>query len=494
MSRNREHMPEVRPRVRFAPSPTGELHLGNARTALLNWLFARRYGGDFILRIEDTDRTRTSPAFEKKQLEDLKWLSLDWDEGPEKDGPVGPYHQMERLDIYNFYLKKLMTGGNVYPCYCTVEELEAERIGLLSRKMTPRYTGKCRYLTEEEKRKREMDGKKPAFRFQVGEGLMEFGDLIRGKMRFNCADIGDFIIVRSNGVPAYNFAVVIDDHLMRITHVIRGEDHLTNTAMQLILYKALGFTPPFFAHHSLILGKDHTKLSKRHGPVSVREFRNRGILPEAMLNYLFLLGSSTGKGSEVCSLPEIIRDFSLAKTGKGGAIFDEDKLKWLNGVYIRQYELQKLTERLAPFIERAGYDYSAIEGERLYQIVEAVRGNLVTLSEIGDYLNMFFDERYHLSEEAALLLRENDALVVLDALSEVLKREIGGNAYHDVVAAVSEKTGFGGKKLFMPIRAAITGRLSGPELEKVFAILGKASILKRVESAEEQHSGCKVER
>jgi len=281
---------------------------------------------------------------------------------------------------------------------------------------------------------------------------------------------------------------------MRITHVIRGEDHLTNTAMQLILYKALGFTPPFFAHHSLILGKDHTKLSKRHGPVSVREFRNRGILPEAMLNYLFLLGSSTGKGSEVCSLPEIIRDFSLAKTGKGGAIFDEDKLKWLNGVYIRQYELQKLTERLAPFIERAGYDYSAIEGERLYQIVEAVRGNLVTLSEIGDYLNMFFDERYHLSEEAALLLRENDALVVLDALSEVLKREIGGNAYHDVVAAVSEKTGFGGKKLFMPIRAAITGRLSGPELEKVFAILGKASILKRVESAEEQHSGCKVER
>ena len=487
MSGNSEQMTGVRPRVRFAPSPTGELHLGNARTALLNWLFARRYGGDFILRIEDTDRTRASLAFEKKQLEDLKWLSLDWDEGPEKDGPVGPYHQMERLDIYDFYLKKLMTAGNVYPCYCTVEELEAERIGLLSRKMTPRYTGKCRYLTEEERRKREVNGRRPAFRFQVGEGLLEFSDLIRGEMRFNCADIGDFIIVRSNGVPAYNFAVVIDDHLMRITHVIRGEDHLTNTAMQLILYKALGFTPPFFAHHSLILGKDKAKLSKRHGPVSVREFRNRGILPEALLNYLFLLGSSTGKNGEVCSLPEIIKDFSLARTGKGGAIFDEDKLQWLNGVYIRQYELQKLTERLAPFIERAGYDYSAIEGERLYRVVEAVRGNLVTLSEIGDYLSMFFDERYHLSEEAALLLRENDALVVLDALREALKRETGGNSYHDVVAAVREKTGFEGKKLLMPIRAAITGRLSGPELEKVFAILDRTSIIKRVARAWEQN-------
>ncbi|MDI6777096.1 MAG: glutamate--tRNA ligase, partial [Syntrophales bacterium] len=426
-------------------------------------------------------------------LEDLKWLSLDWDEGPEKDGPVGPYHQMARLDIYDFYLKKLIKGGNVYPCYCTEEELEAERVGLLSRKMTPRYTGKCRHLTDETKRKLEGEGRRPAFRFHVGEGGIEFNDLIRGKMRFNCADIGDFIIVRSNGVPAYNFAVVIDDHLMKITHVIRGEDHLTNTAMQLILYKTFGFTFPSFAHHSLIRGKDHTKLSKRHGTVSVRGFRNRGILPETLLNYLYLLGSSTGKNREVYSLAEIIRDFSLAGTGKGGAIFDEDKLKWLNGIYIRQYELQKLTERLAPFIEKAGYDYDAIEGEWLYQVVEAVRGNLVTLSEVGDYLDMFSDERYHFSEEAVELLRGNDAVIVVDALREALKQKTDENSYHDVIAAVREKTGFKGKKLLMPIRVAITGRLSGPELEKVFAILGKASMIKRVEKVLAENPGWKEE-
>ena len=439
------------------------------------------YGGDFILRIEDTDRTRTSRAFEENLLEDLKWLSLDWEEGPEKDGPCGPYHQMARLDIYNFYLKKLITGGNVYPCYCTEEELEAERVGLISRKMTPRYTGRCRHLTAPARRKLEEEGRKPGFRFHAGEGLIEFKDLIRGKVRFNCADIGDFIIVRGSGIPAYNFAVVIDDHLMRITHVIRGEDHLTNTAMQRILYKTLGFAPPSFAHHSLILGKDHTKLSKRHGPVSVREFRNRGILPEALVNYLYLLGSSTGKGREVYSLPEMIRDFSLARTGKGGAIFDEDKLKWLNGIYIRQYELPRLTERILPFMEKAGYDYDALEDKRLYQIIEAVRGNLVTLAEIGDYLDMFFDERYHTSEEAVGFLRGDDALAVVGALREALKQETDVNSYHDVIQTVREKTGFNGKKLLMPIRVAITGRLSGPELEKVFAILGKASMIKRVE-------------
>ncbi|MFA4916200.1 MAG: glutamate--tRNA ligase [Syntrophales bacterium] len=471
-----------KPRVRFAPSPTGALHVGNARTALFNWLFARHYGGEFILRIEDTDRTRTSQAFEKNILEDLQWLSLDWDEGPEKDGPVGPYHQMARIEIYDTYLKKLIMEGHVYPCYCTEEELEAERASLLARKMTPRYRGKCRHLTDATKRKLEEEGRRPAFRFHVGEGLIEFDDLIRGKMRFNYTDVGDFIIVRSSGVPAYNFAVVIDDYLMKITHVIRGEDHLTNTAMQLILYKTLGFTPPFFAHHSLILGQDKAKLSKRHGPVSVREFRNRGILPEAMINYLYLLGSSKGKSREVYSLPEIIRDFSLGRTGKGGAIFDENKLKWLNGSYIRQYEIQKLTERLAPFIEEAGYDYNSIKGERLYRLVEAVRDNLVTLSEIRDHLDMFVDEKYHLSEEAMQFLRERESVVVVNAFLEALNQESGGS-YHDVIHAVHEATGFKGKKMLMPIRVAITGRPSGPELEKVFALLGKASMIKRVERA-----------
>ena len=292
-------MTSHRPRVRFAPSPTGDLHVGNARTALFNWLFAKRYGGDFILRIEDTDQERTSPVFEKNILEDLKWLSIEWEEGPEKGGSLGPYHQIQRLDIYDKYTKELVSAGKVYPCYCTEEELEAERASLLSMRMMPRYTGKCKRLTDREREALESRGRKPALRFSVDKGTIEFKDLIRREMKFDGDAIGDFIIVRSNRIPSYNFAAVVDDHLMEITHVIRGEDHLSNTAIQILLYRALDFKPPEFAHHSLILGKDRTKLSKRHGSVAVREFKNRGILSPALLNYLSLLGGSVGEGKKL---------------------------------------------------------------------------------------------------------------------------------------------------------------------------------------------------
>ena len=343
-------------RVRFAPSPTGDLHVGNARTALFNWLFAKHYEGRFILRIEDTDQERTSRIFERNLLEDLKWLSLYWDEGPEKGGEFGPYHQIERLPLYNTYLKKLIADERVYPCYCTEEELEAERLTLLSMKMMPRYMGKCRNLTDSERKSLETKGRNAAFRFKVKPGSIEFDDLIRGSMKFEGEAIGDFIIVRSNGIPSYNFAVVIDDHLMEITHVIRGEDHLSNTAIQILLYGALGFTPPSFAHHSLILGRDRSKLSKRHGSVSVREFRKKGILPKALLNYLSLLGGSLGEGKEFASLDEIIDMFSLERAGKSGAIFDESKLKWLNAMYIRDCDVETLIELLSPFLKKAGYD------------------------------------------------------------------------------------------------------------------------------------------
>ncbi|MCX5843551.1 MAG: glutamate--tRNA ligase [Deltaproteobacteria bacterium] len=472
-------------RVRFAPSPTGDLHVGNARTALFNWLFAKHYGGRFILRIEDTDQERTSRIFERNLLEDLKWLSLYWDEGPEKGGEFGPYHQIERLPLYSTYLKKLIADERVYPCYCTEEELEAERLTLLSMKMMPRYMGKCRNLTDSERKSLETKGRNAAFRFKVKPGSIEFDDLIRGSMKFEGEAIGDFIIVRSNGIPSYNFAVVIDDHLMEITHVIRGEDHLSNTAIQILLYGALGFTPPSFAHHSLILGRDRSKLSKRHGSVSVREFRKKGILPKALLNYLSLLGGSLGEGKEFASLDEIIDMFSLERAGKSGAIFDESKLKWLNAMYIRDCDVETLIELLSPFLKKAGYDPDLLDHTWLHQVVDAVKDNIVTLNEISGYIDMFVDEKYHVSREAAEILRGNTVAEILKALHEVLTQsEISRkNFYSTLIHSVREKTGLKAKSILMPLRAAVTGRTSGPELEKIFSILGKESILKRLEQA-----------
>jgi nondiscriminating glutamyl-tRNA synthetase len=473
------------PRVRFAPSPTGELHVGNARTALFNWLFARHYGGTFILRIEDTDRERTSKRFEDSIIDELKWLSIDWDEGPEKDGAFGPYHQYERLDIYHDYLHKLIAKERVYPCYCSDEELEEERASLIAMRRMPRYMGKCRNLSETQRKEFETKGRKPAYRFNVGKEIVEFNDLIRGNMRFDSENMGDFIIVRSNGIPAYNFAAVIDDYLMKVSHVIRGEDHLSNTALQMLLYQALEFTSPLFAHHSLILGKDRSKLSKRHGSVTVREFREKGILPEAFLNYMSLLGSSFSGGKEVCPMEEIIQDFTLERAGKSGAIFDEHKLQWLNGIYMRNYDPGKLTGLLKPFIVKAGYDYKQLDKTWLSQVVESLRDNMTSLSDVGDYIDIFFDDRYELSHDARSFLAEDKAMEVIRLVRETLERSKGDlkEVYNDVIDTVREETGLKGKKLFMPIRAAITGKLTGPELDKIFAILGRESILKRVDTA-----------
>jgi nondiscriminating glutamyl-tRNA synthetase len=473
------------PRVRFAPSPTGELHVGNARTALFNWFFARRYDGNFILRIEDTDQERTSKVYKESLIEDLKWLSIDWDEGPEKGGEFGPYHQIERLHIYESCLKKLIADDKVYPCYCSEEELEVERTSLLSMRMMPRYMGKCRHLSAEKRKRFEEEGRKPTFRFIVEGGPIEFNDLIRGAMKFQGEAIGDFIIIRSNGIPAYNFAVVIDDHFMKISHVIRGEDHLSNTAIQILLYKALGFPPPVFAHHSLIFGKDRTKLSKRHGSVSVREFREKGFLPEALLNYLSLLGSSLEEGREIAPIQELISMFSLDRAGKSGAIFDEDKLKWLNGIYVRQMDIERLTEQLIPFIKNAGYDVEAFERTWLYCVIEAVRDNLVVLTDIGENLDIFVDDRYLITEDAALLIRQKNTRTVISSLQEIMKQisDADANLYDPVITKLLENTGYKGRELFMPLRAVLTGRTWGPELDKIFSILGKKSILKRLEKA-----------
>ena len=473
-----------KPRVRFAPSPTGELHVGNARTALFNWMFARHHGGSFILRIEDTDESRSAQSYQVNLLNDLSWLGLDWDEGPQKEGMYGPYRQSERLDIYKKHLQTLIDADLVYPCYCTEEELEEERQALILSKRMPRYMGKCRNLTQDERKMRENEGRIPSFRFKVQPQVLEFEDLIRGAMKFDGDAIGDFIIVRSNGMPAYNFACIIDDHLMGITHVIRGEDHLSNTALQLMLYRAFGFDPPIFVHHCLILGKDRAKLSKRHGSVSVGEFRKQGILPEALINYLGLLGSSFTDGREVLTREEMITDFALERASKSGSIFDEEKLHWLNAIYIRNCKTEDLVERLKPFLEQAGYKTAAIDAKWLNEVIELVKNELITLAEIGSHIEIFFDDKYITTAEAKEILEKDAACKVVKVFAKYLKTA-AGNPQENYLAAIKytkEKTGAKGKELFMPIRAALTGKVHGPELDKVFVVLGNDTALKRLKS------------
>ncbi len=471
-----------KPRVRFAPSPTGELHVGNARTALFNWMFARHQGGDFVLRIEDTDESRSALSYQVNLLNDLTWLGLDWDEGPQKEGAYGPYKQSERLDIYTRHLQQLEAADLVYPCYCTEEELEEERQALILSKRMPRYMGKCRKLTRQERQQKEAAGRKPSFRFKVPDETFQFDDLIRGAMKFEGTAIGDFIIVRSNGMPAYNFAVVIDDHLMGITHVIRGEDHLSNTALQIMLYNAFGFPPPTFAHHCLILGRDRSKLSKRHGSVSVGEFRKQGILPEALMNYLGLLGSSFTEGREVLSREEMITAFSLERASKSGAIFDEEKLHWLNAIYIRNCPTEDLVSRLQPFLERAGYKTDTLDPVWFHQVIDLIKNDLTTLAEVGSHIDIFFDDKFAITAEAGQILEKASSCPVVKAFAEYLKTAAGNpqEIYLAAIKYTKEKTGVKGKDLFMPIRAALTGRVHGPELDKVFAILGKNAALNRL--------------
>ncbi|MGD0275916.1 MAG: glutamate--tRNA ligase [Syntrophales bacterium] len=473
-------------RVRFAPSPTGDLHIGNARTALFNWLFARHYGGKFILRLEDTDLARSSGLYEADILNDLAWLGIDWDEGPEKNGSYGPYRQSERLNVYTRYLEDLGKGDLIYPCFCTEEELESERALYLKRRQPPRYSGKCRRLTPQQRKNLLEQGKKPAWRFRVGENQrIEFNDLIRGPMKFESDVLGDFIIVRSSGMPAYNFAVVVDDHLMEITHVIRGEDHLSNTAMQLLLYAALGFTPPLFAHHSLILGKDRTKLSKRYGAVSVREFREQGILPEALMNYLALLAGSFSTGQEIYDPDELVHAFSLERAGKSGAIFDKDKLHWMNSIYMHREPPERLTNRLLTFLGETNSGFDGIDRRRLEQIVETIRDNLSTLCDAKDYLEIFLKDSVVISDDAAVLLRDPSVHSLLNTFYDRILKSTAtdDHLYHSVIRDVEEISGRHGKNLFMPVRVALTGRTRGPELARIFTLLGKDALLKRLEES-----------
>ncbi|MBN1546524.1 MAG: glutamate--tRNA ligase [Syntrophaceae bacterium] len=467
-------------RVRFAPSPTGELHIGNARTALYNWLFARKQGGSFILRIEDTDLERSSVLYQKHLLEDLNWLNIDWDEGPGKGGPYGPYLQSQRNEIYHRYLKVLQEEDLVYPCFCSESNLEEARQDMLANRKAPRYSGKCRNLRQEEMNRLIAEGHKPAYRFKVRKGPIAFKDHIRGTMQFDGEMIGDFIVMRSNGQPAYNFAVVIDDHLMGITHIIRGEDHLSNTASQLLLYEAFKFERPEFYHHALILGADHTKLSKRHGAVSIGEFRRKGYLPEVMFNYLSLLGNFLGKGKEICAMDEIIHLFDAEKLGKGGAVFDSDKLNWMNSQYLREYSIDKLEEIIMPVLQKA--DIADLTDQRRREFSALIQPNINTVEEVNDYLGLISEEKFSLAPDAKKILQEDQSLEIVEGFYQIIKNatESTLKTIKEALKQLSFSTGKKGKDLYLPIRVGITGMAKGPELDVLFNFLNREEILKRL--------------
>ncbi|WP_457678978.1 glutamate--tRNA ligase [Thermovibrio sp.] len=476
-------------RVRFAPSPTGFMHVGNARTALFNFLFARHNDGKFILRIEDTDLERHSEEAVKVIYKALKWMGLNWDEGPDVGGPFGPYRQSERLDIYKRFVEKLKEKGLVYECFCTPQELEEMRKEQLKRGEPPRYTGRCRHLTEEEKEKFRKEGRKPVLRFKVPQDrVIKFKDLVKGEIEISSKQLGgDFVIVRSNGMPVYNFVVVIDDALMEITHVIRGEDHISNTPKQILLYEALGFKVPQFAHLPMILGPDRSKLSKRHGSTSVKEFREKGYLPEAFTNFLALLGWYPKDGKEILSLSELIERFDIREVNSAPAVFDTTKLNWMNQVYIRNYPIDKLTELLIPYLEKAGFDTSKFGREWLERVVEATREYLTVLSDAPRYMEVFLKDDFKLDEKAkefVLELPERFKVVELFYLKvKELEGELTPEEFNSLVKEVGKELKVKGKNLFMPIRIALTGKMSGVELPVLVELLGKERVVRRLENS-----------
>ncbi len=472
-------------RVRFAPAPTGLLHIGNARTALFNFLFARRHQGIFVLRIEDTDLERSTDTALDRIIEDLRWLGISWEEGPDRDGSFGPYRQTQRLPIYREYADRLLQEGKGYKCFCSEERLENLRKEQLSKGKMPRYDERCRSLSAAEMARMESSGLHPVIRFHVGRGSILFEDLIHRKMSFDSSGIGDFIIVRSDGMAAYNFACVIDDHLMDITHVIRGEDHLSNTPRQILLYQALAWQPPVFAHHPLILGSDRSPLSKRHGATAVSQYREEGFLPEALQNYLVLLGWTPPSGQETLPLERIIEEFSIEDISRSAPVYSRKKLEWLNSHYIRAKDQEQLSEILIPYLQKSGIRMDPLNHQWLNQVAEVLRENLVVLSQVEEYVGIFFDEKFFFEDGAKTILKDpknREALRSVLSLLEGLS-DIPLDDKPPLLSQLEKKTGHKGKELYAPLRAATTGKTRGPELAKTLPLLGKERIIRRLKMA-----------
>jgi nondiscriminating glutamyl-tRNA synthetase len=471
-------------RVRFAPSPTGQLHVGNARTALFNWLLAHGKDGTFILRIEDTDADRSTRESEISILDDLRWLGLDWDEGPDVEGPHGPYRQSERLHLYASYANELLAGGHAYYCFCSPQKLDSDRRDMLDAGLPPRYAGTCRELSPDEVRRRMDNGERPVIRFKVPSGVdVTFNDLVRGDVTFSSEVIGDWVLVRSDGRPAYNFAVVVDDALMEITHVIRGEDHISNTPRQLLLYEALGFQPTQFAHLSLVMGPDHTPLSKRHGATSVAEFRARGYLPEALVNYLALIGWSPGSDEELLPLEELARRFALEDVGHSAGVFDPEKLAWMNRHYMKAAAPGRLTAEVSPYFLRAGFIEQRTDAAMEYvsSLLPLTVASVDRLEEIPDrvrFIFVFDADRAVARADVATVLEEPGARDVIIALaSEITGPLLDRDAFRAAAARVKDRTGLKGKSLFRPIRAALTGETGGPELDLAVPAIDRGAAL-----------------
>jgi glutamyl-tRNA synthetase len=471
-------------RVRFAPSPTGHLHIGGARTALFNWLFARHTGGTFILRIEDTDTARSTAESEKAVLQDLEWLGLSWDEGPGAGGDRGPYRQSERREIYREQAERLLEEGKAFRCYCTDGELEAKRKDALARGLVPQYDGTCRGISPEDEERLRSEGRPPVVRLYGPTEDIAFEDLVRGAVEFGKDMLGDFVIMRSDGRPTYNFAVVVDDALMDISHVIRAEEHLSNTMRQILVYRALGFEPPTFVHVSLIVDKDRSKLSKRRGATSVAEFREQGFLPGGIVNYLALLGWSHPEAAEILTREQLVGAFELDRVSPSPAAFDEDKLSWVNAHHIREEPLERVADLARPFAEGAGFVEA--DAARFAQMVDLVRDGIERLSDIPDEIAIFFEDGLEFETEARDWVEGEVGARVVQALHSAVERETAALApetFKSILKGVGKELGVKGKDLFMPARAALTGRTHGPALGDVAATLGRELALARLSSA-----------
>ncbi len=471
-------------RVRFAPSPTGLLHIGGARTALFNYLFAKKNNGKYILRIEDTDIERSTKESVDNLIKSLKWLKLSWDEGPEIGGEYGPYFQTKRFDLYKKYLDKLIDEGKAYPCFCTTEELQKEREEQLEKGLPVKYSGKCRDLSPSEIKDKIDAGKPFAIRFKVPEKKkIRFKDLIHGDMEFDSDVLGDFVIMRSNGYPTYNYSVVIDDALMQITHVIRGDDHLSNTPKQVLLYEALGFPLPKFAHVSMILGADGTRLSKRHGATSVEEFEKQGYLPEALDNFLALLGwtppAQDGKQEEIFSLDEISQMFSLEHVSKNPAIMNIDKLHWMNGIYLRKKTPQEILLLYPDILKNEFFNN---DKEKALKYIKAMKDHFFTLNDIEEHIKDFTEWKLNkaligsLDSNYLMLLKK-----LVKAVKSVDKLELKGVG--NLFKHLSKEFNIKGKDLFIPMRYILSGKKEGAELQYFFIFLSKDELVKRIEKA-----------
>lgn len=486
-------------RVRFAPSPTGYLHLGGARTALYNWLFARGNQGSFVLRIEDTDVQRSEGRFVESILSDMLWLGLDWDEGPQKGGQFGPYFQSERQAYYKKYYQRLLEMGMAYHCFCKSEELDERKREMESASDFFRYDGRCRDLSDVEVERRLSEGEAAAVRFMTPvRGFVSFNDLIRKKISVENRQIEDFIIVRSDGIPTYNFTVVIDDIEMQITHVIRGDDHISNTPKHVMIYNALGIQPPMYAHIPMILGEDGTRLSKRHGATSINAYKEMGYLPEAMINYLALLGWAFDDKQTIFARQELIEKFSLKGVSKKAAIFDRQKLIWMNGTYIRKLDTKGLLNHCMPLLKRAfGDDLPEdLDLEKIISIAQPRMKLITDIVHLNDYFfqteikydNALYEEFMHDEKILGLLRALQEALTMIKSFTKDDLEE----AFQRLISVYEIKF----KEIANPLRVAVTGKASSPGLFDVLMILGKKRVLERlkrfIELIENKKNDCRI--